>query len=96
MPKHIPERTCIVTREAGGPAELMRFVLGPGDEVVPDLRNKLPGRGAWVTPTAAAVGEAVRRKLFARAFKQPVAAPRAMPRPTDGASSPPHCNAGPT
>lgn len=50
----------------------MRFVLGPEGAVVPDLRNRLPGRGAWVTPTAGAVGEAVRRKLFARAFKAAV------------------------
>jgi predicted RNA-binding protein YlxR (DUF448 family) len=47
----------------------MRFVLGPDGAVVPDLRNKLPGRGAWVVPTAAAVGEAVRKRAFSRAFK---------------------------
>ena len=69
MPRHVPERTCIVTREAGPPSELMRFVLGPDGAVVPDLRGNLPGRGAWVTPTAATVGEAVRRRAFARAFK---------------------------
>ncbi len=69
MPKPEPERTCIVTREAGPASGLMRFVLGPDGEVVPDLRNKLPGRGAWVTPTAAAVAEAVRKRAFSRAFK---------------------------
>jgi predicted RNA-binding protein YlxR (DUF448 family) len=47
----------------------MRFVLGPDGAVVPDLRTKLPGRGAWVVPTAAAVGEAVRKRAFSRAFK---------------------------
>lgn len=75
MPKREPERTCLVTREGRSPAELMRFVLGPDGAVVPDLRNRLPGRGAWVTPTAGAIAEAVRRKLFARAFKQEVLAP---------------------
>lgn len=69
MPKHEPERTCIVTRATGPSAELMRFVLGPDGDVVPDLKHKLPGRGAWVTPTAAAVSEAVKKRLFARAFK---------------------------
>lgn len=69
MPKHEPQRTCIVTREAHPDRELMRFVLGPGGEVVPDLRRRLPGRGAWVRATAAAVGEAVRKRLFAKGFK---------------------------
>lgn len=69
MPKHEPERTCIVTRAAGPCADLMRFVLGPDGLVVPDLRRKLPGRGAWVTPTAVAVAEAVKKRAFSRAFK---------------------------
>lgn len=69
MPKHVPERSCILTRETGSPDELMRFVRDPDGNVVPDLRHRLPGRGAWLTPTAAALSEAIRRKLFARAFK---------------------------
>ena len=69
MPKPEPERTCIVTREAKPASELMRFVLGPDRAVVPDLRSKLPGRGAWVTPTAAVLAEAVRKRAFSRAFK---------------------------
>ena len=69
MPRHEPERTCIVTREVRSPDEMIRFVLGPDGSVVPDLRRKLPGRGVWVSANAAMVGEAVRRKLFPRAFK---------------------------
>ena len=67
--RHEPQRTCIVTREVRPAAELIRFVLGPGGEVYPDLRHKLPGRGVWVTARASAVDEAVRRRLFSRAFK---------------------------
>ena len=66
---HQPERTCIVTREARPAAELIRFVLGPEGEVYPDLKHKLPGRGVWVTARADKVDEAVRRRLFSRAFK---------------------------
>ena len=69
MPKREPERTCIVTREAKPASELMHFVLGPDGTVVPDLRSRLPGRGAWVSPTAAAVAEAIRKRAFSRAFK---------------------------
>ena len=46
-----PERRCIVTRATGPKEGLIRFVLGPDDEVVPDLAGKLPGRGIWVAPT---------------------------------------------
>ena len=69
MPRTEPERTCIVTREAKAPEGLIRFVLGPGDEVVADLRNRLPGRGAWVTARHEVVAQAVKRRLFSRAFK---------------------------
>lgn len=69
MPRHEPERTCIVTREAQSPAGLIRFVLGPDSQVVPDLKHKLPGRGVWVTARSGMVDEAVKRRLFSRAFK---------------------------
>lgn len=76
MPRHEPERTCIVTRETSGPAGLIRFVLAPDRTVVPDLRHKLPGRGVYVTATKPMVEEAVRRRLFARGFKgEAVASP---------------------
>jgi predicted RNA-binding protein YlxR (DUF448 family) len=72
MPRHEPERTCIVTCQTAPPAELIRFVAGPDGQVVPDLKGKLPGRGTWITATAEAVGEAVKRRLFGRAFKDEV------------------------
>jgi uncharacterized protein len=64
------ERSCLVTRAVRPPAEMLRFVVGPDGAVVPDLRAKLPGRGAWVTATRSAVAEAARRGLFKRAFKR--------------------------
>ena len=66
------ERSCIVTRAAGSPETMIRFVLSPDGEVVADLAGKLPGRGAWVTGTSALVAEAAKRGAFARAFKKPV------------------------
>ena len=59
-------RTCIALRVARPLDEMIRFVLGPQREVVPDLRRKLPGRGVWVTATASAVRQAMRGKGFAR------------------------------
>ena len=71
-----PERTCIATRQVLPQAAMIRFVAAPDGSVVPDLRQRLPGRGVWVTASAGAVAEAVRRKAFARGLKaKAVAAP---------------------
>ena len=67
-----PERTCIVTRASGQKDGLIRFVVGPDRSVVPDIRARLPGRGAWVTADADTVRLAMRRKAFSRAFKAEV------------------------
>ena len=73
-PRRAPgsERLCIVTREVKPVSEMIRFVIGPDRNVVPDLRRRLPGRGVWVTATRAAVAEAVKRRAFARGFKADV------------------------
>lgn len=80
MPRQEPERTCIVTREAKGPAGLIRFVLGPDQQVVPDLRHKLPGRGVWITARRDMVEQAVKRRLFSRAFKTEAKASETLPQ----------------
>jgi predicted RNA-binding protein YlxR (DUF448 family) len=67
-----PERMCVVTREVRPVADLIRFVVGPDGEAVPDLKRKLPGRGVWVTATHDALAEAVKRKTLARGFKREV------------------------
>jgi predicted RNA-binding protein YlxR (DUF448 family) len=68
------QRTCIVTRIERPPEEMIRFVLSPEGEAIPDLRRKLPGRGVWVTACAAAVDEAIRRRAFDRSFRRAVQA----------------------
>ena len=67
-----PERSCIVTRRKGSPDAFIRFVVAPDGSVVPDIRRKLPGRGAWVSAERAVVADAVKRRSFARAFRKPV------------------------
>jgi predicted RNA-binding protein YlxR (DUF448 family)/ribosomal protein L30E len=64
-----PERRCIVTGDSGPADRLIRFVLGPSGEIVPDLAGRLPGRGAWLTADRALVDRAVAKKLFSRAFR---------------------------
>ncbi|MDH3668478.1 MAG: RNA-binding protein [Paracoccaceae bacterium] len=70
-----PERRCIATGESGPTGSLVRFVLGPGGQVVPDLAAKLPGRGVWLTADRNLVDRAVKKKLFSRAFRTQANAP---------------------
>ena len=56
-------------------SDLIRFVVGPDGEAVPDVKSKLPGRGIWVTATRDALEEAIKRKAFARGFKRDVRLP---------------------
>lgn len=70
-----PERRCIVTGDVQPKAGLVRFVVGPEGQLVPDLAEKLPGRGIWVTADRAAIEKAAKKGLFARAAKAPVTVP---------------------
>jgi predicted RNA-binding protein YlxR (DUF448 family) len=69
------ERLCVVTREVKPVETLIRFVIAPDRSVVPDLKQKLPGRGVWVTGSRAVLAEGVRRGVFAKAFRQDVTVP---------------------
>ena len=62
------ERLCVVTREVRPTDAMIRFVAGPDRAVLPDLKRKLPGRGAWVTARRDTLAAAVKRGVFARAF----------------------------
>ena len=68
-----PERTCILTRRTAGRDELVRLVLGPDNQVHPDVRAKAPGRGAWIGVSRAELETALAKgKLkgaLARAFR---------------------------
>lgn len=65
-------RMCAVTRQVLPIGELIRFVVSPQGEVIPDLKRKLPGRGLWVSASHRTVAEAVRRHQFGKGFKRDV------------------------
>ena len=67
-------RTCIATRAVRPPKDLIRFVVGPDGNIVPDIAHKLPGRGIWVTCHRDAVQTAVEKHAFARALRLKVRA----------------------
>lgn len=62
-------RRCIATGEAQPRAGLIRFVLSPDRIVTPDLTERLPGRGMWVSAQRDAMELAIQKKLFSRAAK---------------------------
>ena len=71
-----PERTCIVTRAKHPPEAMIRFVVGPEETVVPDIRRRLPGRGVWVTASAELVKRAATKGASPAASR-----PRCGPMP---------------
>ncbi|MDG2482697.1 MAG: RNA-binding protein [Alphaproteobacteria bacterium] len=62
-------RRCLATGETADKVDLVRFALAPDGRVVPDLAERLPGRGAWVSPAREALDDVVAKGLFARGFK---------------------------
>ena len=74
-----PLRTCIVTGETAAPERMIRFVVGPEGDVVPDLARRLPGRGMWLRAEQALLEQAIARKAFARAARAPVKAAADLP-----------------
>ncbi len=83
-PRAEDERRCIVTRETEVKAGLVRFVVGPDDQVIPDVLEKLPGRGMWVSASRKAIDEAVKKGLFARAAKAPAKADAGLADQVEG------------
>ena len=76
-------RMCAVSREVRPIDELIRFVVSPQGEVIPDLKRKLPGRGLWVAASRRTVAEAVRRHQFSKGFKRDVRVAATLPADTE-------------
>jgi hypothetical protein len=66
------ERRCIVTRAALPESRLIRFVLDPDGQLVPDVAATLPGRGMWITAERGILERAVAKGHFSRATGVPV------------------------
>ncbi len=63
------QRRCALTRAHRSKRDLIRFVLGPDGAVVPDLKERLPGRGVWLTGARETIADAIKRRVFGRALK---------------------------
>jgi predicted RNA-binding protein YlxR (DUF448 family) len=76
-------RMCAVSRQVRPIDELIRFVVAPSGDVVPDLKRKLPGRGLWIAASRRTVAEAVKRHQFSRGFKRDVRVAATLPADTE-------------
>ena len=65
-------RRCAASGKIEDSAKMVRFVLSPQGEVVPDVLGKLPGRGVWVTAQSKALSSVIKTGGFARGFKSKV------------------------
>jgi predicted RNA-binding protein YlxR (DUF448 family) len=74
-PESGPIRRCAVTRERLDKTRMIRFVLAPDATVVPDLAERLPGRGIWLSARGDVLETARTRGAFARAARQAVKVP---------------------
>lgn len=54
---------------------MIRFVIGPDRAVVPDLAERLPGRGMWLSAAWDVIETARLRGAFAKAARGPVTVP---------------------
>lgn len=79
MDEEMNPRTCIVSRKVFDRDELIRFVAGPDGNVVPDLKENLPGRGVRVEARRQAVEKAVEKQMFSRGLKASVKADASLP-----------------
>ncbi len=60
------ERKCLVTGESYATQKLIRFVLDPEGNVIPDVAAKLPGRGGWVLAEGKMLKSAMKKNIFVR------------------------------
>ena len=65
-------RRCILSRQDCASETLIRFVVGPDNHIVPDLAERLPGRGLWLRAEKSAVEQAQASKSFAKAARAAV------------------------
>jgi uncharacterized protein len=61
-------RTCVGCRAKAAKTELLRVVAVEGN-LVPDLRGRLPGRGASLHPDPGCLALAEKRRAFPRALR---------------------------
>lgn len=68
-------RTCVGCGKVMEKESLIRIVSSPDGLLVPDLKGKLPGRGAYICCSTSCIQMAARHKALARSLKRMVELP---------------------
>jgi predicted RNA-binding protein YlxR (DUF448 family) len=67
-----PQRSCLGCRTSKDKNLLIRFILTPEMEIMPDLDSRLPGRGSYTCISKRCVVKAIEQRQFKRSFKHDV------------------------
>lgn len=71
-----PTRRCLASGVRAPKEDMVRFVVSPADEVVPDVAGRLPGRGFWLRAEPAMMKNVpALARQFGRAARRPVKVP---------------------
>ena len=78
-------KTCFVTKEVCARADMLRFALAPGKQIVFDVSEKLPGHGFWLKANKDLLEMAIAKRLFYKAAKGTVAIPENLQEQVEAA-----------
>lgn len=71
-------RRCLLSRQHGHPDTMLRFVVAPEGEIIPDLAARLPGRGMWLCADRDVLGNPQLSRIFARGARRQVKVPKQL------------------
>ena len=70
MASRVPQRTCVGCRRVRAKADLVRLARGSDGQVILDVRNQLPGRGAYLCADGTdCLKQARRRRALTRSLR---------------------------
>ncbi len=69
-------RQCALSKEEKEAKHLIRFVLSPNNEIVPDIDAKAEGRGVWISLSQLAVKEGAKKNIFSKSLSCQVKLPK--------------------
>ncbi len=70
-----PIRRCIVSGDEMPKDQMVRFVVGPEQEITCDIEARLPGRGFWLSARRDVINTACDKNRFAKAARAKVKVP---------------------
>jgi predicted RNA-binding protein YlxR (DUF448 family) len=68
-------KRCIVRNVKMPKEKMVRFIIGPNEEIAADIRARLPGRGFWLSARRDVINTACAKRYFARAAQEEVGVP---------------------